>query len=92
MMMLFNSGDKRGYGLHTEGHVMPLNDGAKYHYDMCLDNWGAKTENRLNYQEIIFSIAELEYNNEKLNINLDKDNCDNFQNCESTDMSVRRGG
>ena len=79
MMMLFNSDNKRGYGLHSEGHVMPLNDGAKYHYDMCLDNWGTKTENRLNYQEIIFSITELEYDNEKLNINLDKDNCDNFK-------------
>ena len=57
MMMLFNSDDKRGYGLHPEGHVIPLNDDAKYHYNMCLDNWGAKTENKLNYQEIIFSIA-----------------------------------
>jgi len=79
MMMLFNSDDKRGYGLHPEGYVIPLNDDAKYHYNMCLDNWGAKTENKLNYQEIIFSIAGIKYDNEKLIINLDKDTSDKFK-------------
>jgi heptosyltransferase-2 len=65
MMMLFNSNDRRGYGLHNEGHVIPLNDGSKYHYNMCLDNWGMKTKNKKSYQEIIFEIAELDYDNEK---------------------------
>ena len=80
MMMLFDSNDKRGYGLHSEGHCIPLNDGAKYHYDMCLDNWGAKIKNTLSYQELIFSIAELEYGGEKLILNLDEDHNQNFRN------------
>ena len=79
MMMLFNSDDKRGYGLHSEGHAIPLNDDAKYHYNMCLDNWGAKTKNKLNYQEIIFSIAGLQYDGERLLLNLNKDKSDKFK-------------
>ena len=79
MMMSFNSEDKRGYGLSSEGHAVPLNDDAKYHYNMCLDNWGAKTKNKLNYQEIIFSIAGLQYDGERLLLNLNKDKSDKFK-------------
>ena len=34
MMMLFNTEDKRGYGLSSEGYVVHLNDGSKYNYDI----------------------------------------------------------
>ena len=79
MMMLFNSKDKRGYGLSSEGYVIPLNEGSKYHYNMCLDNWGMKTEYKKSYQEIIFEITELDYNNEKPIIHLDSSVYKNFE-------------
>ena len=59
---------------------MPLNKGAVYHYDMCLDNWGAKTKNKLSYQELIFMISEVDYNNEKPYIYLDKNENKKFKN------------
>ena len=79
MMMLFSSDDKRGYGLHSEGHVISLNDGSKYHYNMCLDNWGIKTKNKMSYQELIFKISDLEYDNEKPIINLDRHLTETFK-------------
>ena len=79
MIMSFKAEEYRGYGLHEEGYPMPLNKGAVYHYDMCLDNWGAKTKNKLSYQELIYSIAEVDYYNEKPIINLDKEFNDKFR-------------
>ena len=79
MITLFNSNDKRGYGLSAKGHPFPLNDGTKYHYDICLDNWGAKQRNTKTYQEIIFESSELEYDNEKMIINLDEIKYENFR-------------
>lgn len=79
MMMLFDSNDKRGYGLHSEGYCFPLNDGAKYHYNMCLDNWGAKTNNKKSYQELIFSIADLDYDMEKPFFKLDSEKYQKFK-------------
>jgi heptosyltransferase-2 len=65
MTMLFKSDIKRGYGLHKNGYPIPLNKSSKYHYDICLDNYGKKTKNTKSYQELIYEIAEIEYNNEK---------------------------
>jgi len=73
MIMSFQSDEYRGYGLHEEGYPMPLNKGAVYHYDMCLDNWGSKTSNELSYQELIFMISEIDYDNEKPYVHLDRD-------------------
>ena len=80
MAMAFKADEYRGYGLHEEGYPMPLNKGAVYHYDMCLDNWGAKTKNELSYQELIFMISEIDYNNEKPYIYLDKNENKKFKN------------
>ena len=74
MMMLFNSEDRRGYGLQSCGFPIPLNEGSEYHYNICLDNWGAKVENTKTYSEMIFEISELEYDNEKPIVVLDKNN------------------
>ena len=79
MMMSFNSEDKRGYGLSSEGHATPLNDGAKYHYNICLDNWGGKTKNTKSYQELIFEMAELDYDMEKPFFELDSVKFKNFE-------------
>jgi heptosyltransferase-2 len=79
MMMSFNSEDKRGYGLSSEGHVVPLNDGAKYHYNICLDNWNGKTKNIKSYQELIFSVAELDYDMERPFFELDFEKYESFK-------------
>jgi heptosyltransferase-2 len=52
MMTMFNSEDKRGYGLSAEGYPIPLNKETEYHYKICLDNWGSKLENTKTYIEI----------------------------------------
>ena len=57
MAMLFQSDIKRGYGLHEDGYPIPLNEAAKYHYDICLDNYGGKTKNKKSYQELIYEIS-----------------------------------
>ena len=79
MAMAFKADEYRGYGLHEEGYPMPLNKGSVYHYDMCLDNWGAKTNNKLSYQELIFMISEIDYDNEKPYIYLDKEDNKEFK-------------
>ena len=88
MMMLFNSEDKRGYGLSSEGHVIPLNDGSKYHYNICLDNWGGKTNNTKSYQELIFSVADLDYDMEKPFFELDSKKYESFKSQHQWDGKI----
>ena len=78
MAMLFNSKIKRGYGLSDEGYVIPLNDSTKHSYFSSLDNWGAKIKDTKSYQELIFNISEVEYNNEQPKIYLNDEG--NFKN------------
>ena len=89
MIMSFTADEYRGYGLHEEGYPMPLNKGSIYHYDMCLDNWGAKTKNKLSYQELIYQIAEIEYKDEKPIINLDKEFNDTFRKMFYSKHSIK---
>ncbi len=79
MITLFNSDDKRGYGLSVDGHPFPLNDGTKYHYDICLDNWGAKQKNTKTYQQMIFEASELKFDDERMFVNLDEFKYKQFQ-------------
>ena len=79
MAMLFKSDIKRGYGLHKNGYPIPLNKSAKYHYDICLDNYGKKTKNKKSYQELIYEIAEIEYDNQKPILFLDKKKYKSFK-------------
>ncbi len=79
MAMLFKARNKRGYGWHEEGYVIPLNDGAKYHYNICLDNYGAKTRNSKCYQEMIFEMAGLNYSMENLVLNLNPEKARRFK-------------
>ena len=79
MAMLFQSDIKRGYGLHEDGYPIPLNEAAKYHYDICLDNYGGKTKNKKSYQELIYEISEIEYNNEKPSLFLNENKCKSFR-------------
>ncbi|MEM4266885.1 MAG: glycosyltransferase family 9 protein [Candidatus Nanoarchaeia archaeon] len=72
LAMRFDAKAKFGYGLDEKGFVFPLNKGAEYHYSICLDNWGKKTSNDKNYQEMIFMIAGLKYNGEEYSINVPK--------------------
>jgi len=71
-----NANEKMGYGLDEDGVFFPFNEGSKYHYEICLDNWGKKSENKKSYQELIFEIAELEYKGEKYVLNLQKEERD----------------
>ncbi len=77
-----NSKEKRGYILGPYGTPFPLNKGAEYHYRIALDNWREKTTNKKNFQEMIFEIAEIHYNNEEYFLKLDKQDlefAENFQ-------------
>jgi heptosyltransferase-2 len=61
---------RQGYGLDENGVVFPLNKAARYHFDICLENWGKKTANRKSYQEMIFDIAGLKFAGEEYYINM----------------------
>ena len=65
--------------MSSEGHVVPLNEGSKYHYNICLDNWGGKTKNTKSYQELIFEMAELDYDMEKPFFELDSKKYESFK-------------
>jgi heptosyltransferase-2 len=88
MMMSFNSEDKRGYGLSSEGHAVPLNDGSKYHYNICLDNYGGKTTNTKSYQELIFEVADLDYDMEKPFFELNSEKYKTFKNKHQWDGKI----
>lgn len=79
MAMLFQSDIKRGYGLHKDGYPIPLNDASKYHYNICLDNYGGKTKNKKSYQELIYEISEIDYHNEKPTLFVDENKCKSFR-------------
>ncbi len=72
LAMRLDAKEKLGYGLDDKGFVFPLNKGAEYHYNICLDNWGKKTTNEKNYQELIFMIAGLNYSGEEYFMNIPK--------------------
>jgi len=91
MIMSFNSNDKRGYGLSEEGCVIPLNEKAKYHYDICLDNYGGKTKNQKSYQELIYDISEIDYNDEKPYIFLDNQKYQSFKDKFFKDNNLNDG-
>jgi|TARA_Y100000310_G_scaffold231519_1_gene234094 heptosyltransferase-2 len=80
IIKLCNSDNKLGYGLHEDGHVIPLNSGSEYHYNICLDNWGQKQKNIKSYQKMIFDMAELKYDNEVPELYLDDNLSKNFKN------------
>ena len=80
MAMLFKSDIKRGYGLHEDGYPIPLNKSAEYHYDICLDNYDKKTKNKKSYQELIYEIAEIKYDNQKPTLFLNKKKSKSFKN------------
>ena len=76
LAMNIDADKKMGYGLDKNGLPFPFNKGAIPHYEMCLDNWGKKSKNQKTYQNIIFDIAELEYNGEKYVFNFSKEDID----------------
>ena len=79
MATLFNSDIKRGYGLNPEGHVIPFNKSAEYHYNICLDNYGGKADNKKSYQELIYDISEIDYNGQRPALFLDQKQCIDFK-------------
>ncbi len=79
MMTLFNSDDKRGYGLSSDGFPIPLNVETEYHYEICLDNWGSKLKNKKTYIEMMFECSKLKYKNEKPVVYFDEKKVENFK-------------
>ena len=61
---LLKADKKFGYGINEFGHLTPLNDGAKYHFDICLDDFGKGISNTKTYQQMIFDTAEIPYTGE----------------------------
>ena len=79
MITLFNSDDKRGYGLSAEGYPIPINKETEYYYKICLDNWGSKLKNTKTYIEMMFESSKLKYNGEKPVIFFDKNKSKDFK-------------
>ncbi len=67
------STDKRGFLLSLYGTPFPINRGSRLLYRIALDNFGEKTTNKKNFQEMIFLAAEIPYNHEEYFLKLDKE-------------------
>ena len=67
---LLRANKKFGYGVNEFGHLYPINEGAKYHFDVCLDDFGKGIKNEKTYQQMIFDTAEIHYNGEEYVFNL----------------------
>ena len=79
MMKIFNSNDKRGYGLTDDGFPIPLNKETEYHYKICLDNWGLKLKNKKTYIEMMFDSSKLKYENERPIVHFNKNKLKEFK-------------
>jgi len=63
-----NAKEKFGYFLNEDGHTSSFNKSADYYLERALSD-KINRQNRKNYQEMIFEIAELKYNKEDLDFN-----------------------
>lgn len=70
---LLNADKKLGFGLNGYGKIYPMNDGAKDHYNICLDNFGKGISNTKTHQEMAFETAEIPYNGEEYVFELGKE-------------------
>jgi len=80
---LLKADKKFGYGINSYGHLYPMNRGAEYHFDICLDDFGKGIQNEKTAQELIFDTAEIPYNREEYVFNLGKEELEfanNFSN------------
>lgn len=66
---LVKANKKLGLGLGNNGYIMPFNEEARYFIDIGLSD-KLKKASRKTQQEIIFDIAKLPYNKEKIVLNL----------------------
>jgi len=55
--------EKIGYALSPKGYLVPFNKETQEHFEMCMDNYGKKTQNRKSYQELMFDIVGIPFNN-----------------------------
>lgn len=67
------SPDKRGFLLSPYGTPFPINKGSRLLYRIALDNFGEKTANKKNFQEMIFLAAEIPENKEEYFLKLNKE-------------------
>lgn len=74
LMEIVSAKNKKGYGLSPEGTVYPINKGARYHYEICLDNYGLKKKNKKSYVEMLFDIIEIPFNGEKYILEIPEEN------------------
>lgn len=65
--------DKFGFGLNQYGTICPLNKKAEYAFRLGISNELKFFKNTNTYQEIIFDVCGLKYNNEPYIINIPKD-------------------
>ncbi|MBN2566173.1 MAG: glycosyltransferase family 9 protein [Candidatus Eisenbacteria bacterium] len=70
---------KLGFGMSSEGAVVPLNAGAEYDYELGLSNEMKFNENGLSYPEIFCRTAELDYEGEAYELTLPEESLDYAQ-------------
>ena len=73
------SSEKLGYSMSDSGHPIPINQGTNYHYEICLDNWGKKQNNKKTYIEMMFDACEIDYEDERMFIYSDEEELKNFK-------------
>lgn len=71
---LVKAKEKKGFGLHKNGYLYPLNKESEYAFRLGIDNRLKFKENKKTYQEIIYEMAGLEYKNDEYVLCLAKKN------------------
>lgn len=70
------AGKKYGFGLSPHGAIIPLNEGALYHYNLGLNDTLKFRENTLTVVEMLHKTAELPYQGDRYILNLTQEEID----------------
>lgn len=69
---LVKAKEKYGFGLNEKGKIYPFNKEAEYSFILGIDDKLKFYRNKKTYQEMIFEIAKLKYNNDHYELRLGK--------------------
>ena len=76
LAMFVKASEKYGYGLDKQDRLCPLNREAEYSYLLGIDDDLKFFKNKKTYQELIFEIVRLKYENNSYELILDREHID----------------
>jgi len=87
---LIHAEEKKGFGLHDDGYLYPLNKESEYAFRLGIDDELKFRQNKRTYQELIYEMAGLEYKNDEYILHL-SDNSLAFGKCFRERIKAKKG-